>query len=118
MSHFIQRTGLTVQRSNIHSAILKIAIPSILANITIPLVGLVDMIIAGHISSAWAIGGIAVGTMLFDMLYGCFGFLRVSTAGLTAQAYGADNPDECVHKKWRSSRARITIFVFGQHLLR
>ncbi len=81
--------------NNIHSSILRIAVPSILANITIPLVGLVDMIIAGHLSSAWAIGGIAVGTMLFDMLYGCFGFLRVSTAGLTAQAYGADRPDEC-----------------------
>ena len=81
--------------NNIHKSILRIAVPSILANITIPLVGLVDMIIAGHLSSAWAIGGIAVGTMLFDMLYGCFGFLRVSTAGLTAQAYGADRPDEC-----------------------
>ncbi len=80
---------------NLHKSILRIAVPSILANITIPLVGLVDMVIAGHISSAWAIGGIAVGTMLFDMLYGCFGFLRVSTAGLTAQAYGADNPGEC-----------------------
>ena len=87
----------------LHKSILKIAVPSILANITIPLVGLVDMIIAGHISSAWAIGGIAVGTMLFDMLYGCFGFLRVSTAGLTAQAYGADNPDECGRLFVRSS---------------
>ena len=80
---------------NLHKSILRIAVPSILANITIPLVGLVDMVIAGHLSSAWAIGGIAVGTMLFDMLYGCFGFLRVSTAGLTAQAYGANNPGEC-----------------------
>ena len=79
----------------LHKSILRIAVPSILANITIPLVGLVDMVIAGHISEAWAIGGIAVGTMLFDMLYGCFGFLRVSTAGLTAQAYGANNPREC-----------------------
>ena len=80
---------------NLHKSILRIAVPSILANITIPLVGLVDMVIAGHLSSAWAIGGIAVGTMLFDMLYGCFGFLRVSTAGLTAQAHGASNPGEC-----------------------
>ncbi len=61
------------------------------------------MVIAGHISSAWAIGGIAVGTMLFDMLYGCFGFLRVSTAGLTAQAYGASNPQECGNLFMRSS---------------
>ncbi len=74
---------------------MRIAVPSILANITIPLVGLVDMVIAGHISSACAIGGIAVGSMLFDMLYGCFGFLRVSTAGLTAQAYGAHKVEEC-----------------------
>ena len=89
--------------NNIHSSILRIAVPSILANITIPLVGLVDMVIAGHISSAWAIGGIAVGTMLFDMLYGCFGFLRVSTAGLTAQAYGANQPLECGSVLVRSS---------------
>ena len=79
----------------LHKSILKIAVPSILANITIPLVGLVDMIIAGHISTAWAIGGIAVGSMLFDLLYGCFGFLRVSTSGLAAQAYGAGQYDEC-----------------------
>jgi len=88
---------------SLHKSILKIAVPSILANITIPLVGLVDMVIAGHLSSAWAIGGIAVGTMLFDMLYGCFGFLRVSTAGLTAQAYGANRPDECGRLLVRSS---------------
>ena len=61
------------------------------------------MVIAGHISSAWAIGGIAVGTMLFDMLYGCFGFLRVSTAGLTAQAYGAGQRMECGSLLLRSS---------------
>ncbi|MBQ7648167.1 MAG: MATE family efflux transporter [Paludibacteraceae bacterium] len=89
--------------SHLHKAILRIAVPSILANITIPLVGLVDMVIAGHISSAWAIGGIAVGTMLFDMLYGCFGFLRVSTAGLTAQAYGAGQRLECGSLLLRSS---------------
>ena len=87
---------------------MRIAVPSILANITIPLVGLVDMIIAGHITSAWAIGGIAVGTMLFDMLYGCFGFLRVSTAGLTAQAYGASNPQECGSLFVRSSAIAVS----------
>ena len=68
--------------------ILRLAIPSILANITIPLVGLVDTAIVGHLSNAAAIGGIAIGTMLFDLLYWNFGFLRVGTSGLTAQAYG------------------------------
>lgn len=68
--------------------ILRLAVPSILANITIPLVGIVDTAIVGHISDAAAIGGIAIGTMLFDLLYWNFGFLRVGTSGLTAQAYG------------------------------
>lgn len=75
--------------------ILRLAVPSILANITIPLVGLVDTAIVGHISDAAAIGGIAIGTMLFDLLYWNFGFLRVGTSGLTAQAFGADRKDEC-----------------------
>ena len=67
---------------------LRLAVPSILANITIPLVGIVDVAIIGHISSAAAVGGIAVGTMLFDLLYWNFAFLRVGTSGMTAQAYG------------------------------
>ena len=75
--------------------ILKLAVPSILANITIPLVGIVDTAIVGHLSNAAAIGGIAIGTMLFDLLYWNFGFLRVGTSGLTAQAYGAGHHDEC-----------------------
>ena len=73
---------------SVNREILRLAIPSILANITIPLVGLVDTAIVGHLSNAAAIGGIAIGTMLFDLLYWNFGFLRVGTSGLTAQAYG------------------------------
>ena len=75
-------------------SVLKLAIPSILANITIPLVGLVDTAIVGHISDAAAIGGIAVGTMLFDLLYWNFGFLRVGTSGMTAQAFGRQDDRE------------------------
>jgi MATE family multidrug resistance protein len=75
--------------------ILRLAIPSILANITIPLVGLVDTAIVGHISDAHAIGGIAIGTMLFDLLYWNFGFLRVGTSGMTAQAYGRNDREQC-----------------------
>ena len=68
--------------------ILKLAIPSIFANITVPLVGMVDIAVAGRLGSAAAIGAIAIGTMLFDLLYWNFGFLRVGTGGLTAQSYG------------------------------
>ena len=78
-----------------NKAILRLALPSILANITIPLVGIVDTAIVGHLSDAAAIGGIAIGTMLFDLLYWNFGFLRVGTSGLTAQAYGSGDETEC-----------------------
>ncbi len=78
-----------------NSQILRLAIPSILANITIPLVGLVDTAIVGHIANATAIGGIAIGTMLFDLLYWNFGFLRVGTSGMTAQAFGRGDRVEC-----------------------
>ncbi|MBQ0118782.1 MAG: MATE family efflux transporter [Bacteroidales bacterium] len=75
--------------------VLKLALPSILANITIPLVGIVDTAIVGHLADATAIGGIAIGTMLFDLLYWNFGFLRVSTSGMTAQAFGRGDTCEC-----------------------
>ena len=68
--------------------ILKLATPSILANITVPLVGMVDLAIAGRLGDAASIGGIAIGTMLFDLLYWNMGFLRVGTGGYAAQAYG------------------------------
>lgn len=74
--------------------ILRLAIPSILANITVPLVGMVDIAVVGHLGStegfsgAAFIGGISVGAMLFDLLYWNFAFLRAGTGGLTAQAYG------------------------------
>ena len=72
--------------------VLRLAVPSILANITVPLVGMADVAIAGHLaagySSAALIGGISIGTMLFDLLYWNFAFLRTGTGGLTAQAFG------------------------------
>jgi MATE family multidrug resistance protein len=71
--------------------ILRLAVPSILANITVPLVGMADIAVAGHLpaaSGAALIGGLTIGTMLFELLYWNFGFLRTGTGGLTAQAYG------------------------------
>ena len=81
----------------INRDILKLAVPSILANITVPIVGMVDIAVAGHLdaSAATLIGGIAVGSMLFDLLYWNFGFLRVGTGGLTAQAFGKKDWREC-----------------------
>ena len=77
---------------NLNKDILSLAVPSILANITVPLVGMADIAVAGHLGggsgAAALIGGITIGTMLFDLLYWNFAFLRSGTGGLTAQAYG------------------------------
>ena len=68
--------------------ILKIALPSIVSNITVPLLGLVDVTIVGHLGSAAYIGAIAVGGMMFNVTYWIFGFLRMGTSGMTSQALG------------------------------
>ena len=88
----------------INRDILKLALPSILANITVPIVGMVDVAVAGHLSTSAAtmIGGIAIGSMLFDLLYWNFGFLRVGTGGLAAQAYGRGDRAECARVLTRS----------------
>ena len=68
--------------------ILQLAIPSIISNITVPLLGLVDVAIVGHLGSASYIEAIAVGGMLFNIIYWLFGFLRMGTSGMTSQAFG------------------------------
>ena len=69
--------------------ILQIALPAIVTNITVPLLGLVDTAIVGHMGDAAYIGAIAVGAMMFNLVYWVFGFLRMGTSGLTAQAWGS-----------------------------
>ncbi len=71
--------------------ILKIALPAIVTNITVPLLGLVDTAIVGHMGDAAYIGAIAVGSMIFNLVYWIFGFLRMGTSGLTAQSVGSRN---------------------------
>lgn len=83
--------------------ILHIAIPSIISNITVPLLGLIDVTIVGHLGSASYIGAIAVGSMLFNMIYWIFGFLRMGTSGLTAQSYGAHDLKEVTRILLRST---------------
>ena len=84
-------------KNSLNRDILSLAGPSILANITVPIVGMVDIAVAGHMpfgEAATLIGGISIGSMLFDLLYWNFGFLRVGTGGLTAQAYGRGDREE------------------------
>lgn len=75
--------------------ILHIAVPSIVSNVTIPLLGLVDTAITGHLGAAAFIAAIAVGTSIFSLCYWIFSFLRMGTGGLTAQAFGRASAAEC-----------------------
>lgn len=75
--------------------ILRIAVPSIVSNVTVPLLGIVDTAITGHLGAASFIAAIAVGTSIFSLCYWLFSFLRMGTGGLTAQAFGAEAWDVC-----------------------
>lgn len=68
--------------------ILNLALPNIISNITVPLLGLVDMFIVGQMGDKQYIGAVAVGGSIFNLIYWNFGFLRMGTSGFTAQAYG------------------------------
>ena len=86
----------------INKRILQIAVPSIISNITVPLLGLIDVTIVGHLGAAAYIGAIAVGGMLFNIIYWIFGFLRMGTSGMTSQAYGKHDMDEVIRLLLRS----------------
>ena len=90
--------------------ILRIAVPSIISNLTVPLLGLVDVTIVGHLGSAAYIGAIAVGGMLFNVIYWLFGFLRMGTSGMTSQAYGRRDLDEMARIL---ARAMITSWLIA-----
>lgn len=89
--------------------ILHIALPSIVSNITVPLLGLVDVAITGHLGSAAYIGAIAVGGMLFNIIYWMFAFLRMGTSGMTSQALGARNLPEVVSVLLRATMVSLLI---------
>ena len=85
-----------MNRAALNREILRLSIPSILAGITVPLVGMVDTAVAGHLGGdvAASIGAISVGSMVLTLLYWTFGFLRTGTGGLTAQAFGRGDSAE------------------------
>ncbi len=101
--------------------ILKIALPSIVSNITVPLLGIIDVAIVGHMGSAVFIGAVAVGSMVFSLVYWLFGFLRMSTTGLTAQALGHRDLGEVTQILVRSAVMALlisTLLIVAQEPLR
>ena len=89
--------------------ILRLAVPSIISNITVPLLGFVDVTITGHMGDVRYLSAIAVGAMLFNIMYWMFSFLRFGTGGLTAQAFGRKNDEECVLLLLRSQMTSFTV---------
>jgi len=75
----------------LHLSIWSLAWPMMLSNITVPLLGLVDTAVIGHLDSPHYLGAVAVGGMIFSILFWAFGFLRMGTTGLVAQASGRDD---------------------------
>ena len=106
---------------HIDKAIFAIALPSIVSNITVPLLGLVDVTIVGHMGNAAYIAAIAVGSMIFNVIYWIFGFLRMGTSGMTSQAYGRRCLDEATDILTRALAVGVGIgltFVIGQTLIK
>ena len=89
----------------------RISIPSIVTNITVPLLGMVDVAIVGHIGNASYIAAIALATMVFNLIYWNFGFLRAGTTGLTAHAYGAGDKEEYLNVLVRGIVIALTVAV-------
>lgn len=101
--------------------ILHIALPSIISNITVPLLGLIDVAIVGHLGATSYIGAIAIGSMMFNIIYWLFGFLRMGTSGMTSQAYGANDAKECARLLTRSCGVGLiaaTALIFLQYPIR
>lgn len=95
-------------RGGWHRRVLMLAFPIVLANLTQPILGAVDTAVAGHLGSAADLGGVALGGLFFNCVFWGFGFLRMGTTGLVAQAFGADDQPAL-----RANVARALLLAFG-----
>ena len=100
-----------MKTTSIHREILALSIPSIIANITTPLLGIIDVAIVGNMGSAVYIAAIAIGSTIFSMLYWPFAFLRMGSSGMTAQAYGANNNHQCTLVLYRSILVALSVGI-------
>lgn len=75
-------------KKTMNRKILNLAVPNVISNLSVPLLGLVDTALVGHLEEVYYLGALAVGGMIFNFLFWGFGFLRMGTTGLTAQEYG------------------------------
>lgn len=91
-----------------HGKILHLAVPNIISNLSVPLVGIADLAMLGRLNSEKYIGALSLGTVIFSFLYWMFTFLRMGTSGITAQAYGERN----LKKTYRIGLRASVVAVF------
>ena len=105
---------------NINKQIVSLAIPNIISNFSVPLLGAVDTALMGRLESEHYLGAVGIGGVIFSFIYWGFGFLRMATTGLTAQAFGENNIPECGRLLMRAICIGITssllLFGFQWHL--
>lgn len=104
--------GAPLEARTGHRRVWRLALPIIVSNATVPLLGAVDTAVVGHLPGAHYLGGVAIGAMIFNFLYWASNFLRFGTSGFAAQAYGARDGDET-----RASLARALLLAAGIGLL-
>ncbi|MCM3278835.1 MATE family efflux transporter, partial [Bacillus velezensis] len=97
-----------------HRRVLALAFPIVLANLTQPILGAVDTAVAGHLDGAQSLGGVALGGLFFNFVFWGFGFLRMGTTGLVAQAHGAG---DAAGIRLNLLRALIVAFALGAAVL-
>ena len=95
-------------RKNVNKQIYRLALPNIISNFSIPLLGAVDTALMGRLESKAYLGAVGIGGIIFSFIYWGFGFLRMATTGLTAQAFGEKDLPECGRLLLRSVCIGIT----------
>ncbi len=107
----ILNSQFPLKDSAINKEILRLAIPNMISNIIIPLLGMVDTAIAGHLGDDRNIAALSIGATIFSFIFWNCSFLRMGTSGLTAQAYGAGMKKECANMLLRSTWVAFVITI-------
>ena len=106
---------------NVNKEIYRLALPNIVSNFSIPLLGAVDTALMGRLESEYYLGAVGIGGIIFSFIYWGFGFLRMATTGLTAQAFGEKDLRECGRLLLRAVCIGITsslfLFIFQWQLI-
>jgi multidrug resistance protein, MATE family len=94
-----------------HSEILRLALPNIVTNLTVPLLSIVDLHLMGHLNNELYMGAVAMGVVVFNFVLWGFAFLRMSISGISAQYYGANNQQANAHILWQGLTVTLVASV-------